>query len=166
VGAAQRLRRARRWLSATATEVPLRGRARRATLTAVRRPVSLTIMSLLLAVALGLPAAANARHGGDGNEVRAAGTCGGDVHSQLKLKARDGGIEAEVEVDHARSGSSWRVTHSQEGRVVWRGSVRAGSGSFSLARRLRDLAGADRVGVRASGPRGVTCRAAATLPGD
>jgi hypothetical protein len=144
----------------------LRGRRWHATLLAVRRTTPLTIMSLLLALGLGLPAAAGARHGGDGDEVRAAGTCGGGARSELKLKARDGGIEAEIEVDHARSGSSWRVTVSQEGRVVWRGSARARSGSFSVERRLRDYAGADRVSVLASGPRGVTCRASATLPGD
>jgi hypothetical protein len=147
----------------TATEVPLRDRPRRATLISVR-PTTLIIMSLLLA--LGAPAAASARHGDDGGEVRAAGTCGGGVRSELKLKARDGGIEAEIEVDHARRGSSWRLTLSQEGRVAWRGSVRARSGSFSVERRLRDLAGADRISVRASGPRGVTCRLTATLPGD
>jgi hypothetical protein len=148
----------------TATEVPLRGGGRPATLMVVRRPIALIITLLL---ALGAPAVAGARHGND-DEVRAAGTCGGGVRSELELKARDGGIEAEVEVDHARRGSSWRVTVSQEGRVAWRGSVRAGrgSGSFSIERRLRDFAGADRVTVRASGPGGVTCRASATLPGD
>jgi hypothetical protein len=122
------------------------------------------LLSLLLV--LGVPMAASARHGEDGGEARARGTCGGGVRSELKLKARDGGIEAEVEVDHARRGSSWRLTLSQEGRVVWRGTARARSGSFSVERRLRDLAGADRVSVRASGPRGVTCRLSATLPGD
>jgi hypothetical protein len=147
----------------TATEVPLRDRPQGARLISVR-PTTLIIMSLLLA--LGAPAAASARHGEDGDEVRAAGTCGGGVRSELKLKARDGAIEAEVEVDHARRGSLWRLTLSQEGRVVWRGSVRARSGSARVERRLRDLAGADRVSVRASGPRGVTCRATATLAGD
>jgi hypothetical protein len=147
----------------TATEVSLRDRSRSARLISVR-PTTLIIMSLLLA--LGVPAAASARHGEDGGEVRAAGTCGGGVRSELKLKARDGAIEAEVEVDHARRGSLWRLTLSQEGRVVWRGSVRARSGSLLVERRLRDLAGADRVSVRASGPRGVTCRVTATLAGD
>jgi hypothetical protein len=147
----------------TATEVPLRDRLWGARLISVR-PTTLIIMSLLLA--LGAPAAASARHGEDGGEARAVGTCGGGVRSELRLKARDGGIEAEVEVDHARRGSLWRLTLSQEGRVVWRGSVRARSGSVRVERRLRDLAGADRVSVRASGPRGVTCRATATLAGD
>jgi hypothetical protein len=125
----------------------------------------LIIASLL--VALALPAGAGARGGDDDrDEVRVRGTCGGGARSELELKARDGRIEAEFEVDHARRGSSWRVTLSQEGRVVWRGTVRARSGSFDLERRLRDLAGADRVSARALGPRGVTCRATATLAGD
>ena len=164
MGRAQRVHGAAPRLSATATEVPLRAWRRPGTLVCVR--ATLIIMSLVLAVTLALPGAASARHGGDGDEVRAAGTCGGGARSELKLKARDGGIEAEVEVDRARRGSSWRVTVSQEGSVVWRGTVRARSGSFSLERRLRDYAGADRVAVRASGPSGVTCRASATLPGD
>jgi hypothetical protein len=147
----------------TATEVPLRDRPRHASLMSVRATTSI-FLSLLMALCA--PAAASARHGDDGDEVRAAGTCGGGVRSELRLKARDGVIEAEVEVDHARRGSSWRLTLSQEGRVVWRGRITARSGSLRVERRLRDLAGADRVSVRASGPRGVTCRATATLPGD
>jgi hypothetical protein len=129
----------------------------------------LPLAALLASVALLAAAAgtADARHGGDRQTVRAAGTCGGGVRSALKLKADDGGIESEFEVHQARGGSAWRVVIAQEGRVVWRGTVRAGrsSGSFTLARRLRDFAGADRVTMRASGPRGVTCRASATLPG-
>jgi hypothetical protein len=106
-------------------------------------------------------------HGGDRDEARAQGTCGGGARIELKAKARDGAIEAEVEVDHARRGSRWRVTFSQEGRVVWRGARRAGSGSgsFEVERRLRDLSGADRISVRAAGPSGVSCRVAVTLPG-
>jgi hypothetical protein len=133
-----------------------------------RRAAITTMLLIGAAVALGAPGAANARHGGDRNEVRAAGACGGGVRSEIKLKTDDGGIEAEVEVHQARGGSSWRVTLSQEGRVVWRGTVRAGrsSGAFTVQRRLRDLAGADRVSVRASGPGGVSCRVSATLAGD
>jgi hypothetical protein len=154
-----------------ATEVPLRGARRRARVTLrpmdpSRRP--LAVFVALLAGLGGAPGAALARHGGgDDREVRAAGTCGGGVHSELKVKARDGGLETEFELDHARSGSSWRVVVVQERRVVWRGSRRAGgsSGSFTVSRGLRDLSGADRVSVRASGPGGVSCRASATLPG-
>jgi hypothetical protein len=147
----------------SATEVPLRDRRWSARLISVRP----TLLLISLFAVLALPAGASARHGNDDrDEVRVAGTCGGSARSELELKARDGGIEAEFEVDHARRGSLWRLTLSQEGRVIWRGSVRARSGSFSVERRLRNLAGADRVSVRASGPRGVSCRATATLAGD
>jgi hypothetical protein len=128
------------------------------------RPFALVLAAALLAA----PATASARHGGDRDVVRAAGTCGGGVRSELKLKADDGGIETEFEVHQARRGSAWRLTVSQEGRVVWRGKARVGSSSrsFTIERRLRDLPGADRVSVRASGPSGVACRVSATLPGD
>jgi hypothetical protein len=104
--------------------------------------------------------------GGDRPEVRVAGTCGHGASSTLKLKARDGGIEAEFEV-HGRAGSSWRVVFVQERRTVWRGHARTGgtSHSFSVERRLGDYPGPDQVFARAVGPRGMTCQATATLPG-
>jgi hypothetical protein len=130
------------------------------------RPLRLSV--LVAALLLAAPPVAGADHPGhDDREVRVAGTCGGSVRSKLKLKEDDGRIEAELEVRDARRGSSWRVVIAQEGRVVIRTTARASraTGSFSLERRLRDLSGADRISVRASGPRGITCRAAATLPG-
>jgi hypothetical protein len=130
----------------------------------MRRALATAIVVLMI-----LPAGAWARHGGGGgDEVRVAGTCGGGAKSKLKVKTRDGGLEVELEVEHVRRGSLWRVTLVQEGRVAWRGRVRAGrsSGRFEVRRRLRDLAGADRVSFRAWGPRGVTCRAVATLAGN
>ncbi|HMJ36990.1 MAG TPA: hypothetical protein VK501_23995 [Baekduia sp.] len=132
------------------------------------RPPVLTALLSSLVLAAALPAGAAARGGGDRNEVRVNGTCGGGVRSELKLKSDDGGIEAEFEVHQARGGSAWSVTIAQEGRVAWRGRVRTGRSSraFTLHRRLRDYAGADGVTVRASGPSGVTCRASATLAGD
>jgi hypothetical protein len=125
---------------------------------------------IAIAVLVILPAGVWARDGGGGRdrEVRVAGTCGGGAKSKLKVKADDGRLEVEVEVEHVRRGSRWRVTLVQERRVAWRGTVRAGrsSGAFAVRRSLRDLAGADRVSFRAWGPGGVTCRAVATLAGD
>jgi hypothetical protein len=128
----------------------------------------------LLAVTAGLallaPAGALARHGGDDGrqEVRVAGQCGRGATSKLKLKERDGGIQVEFEVDQNRSGVRWRVSLSSEGRVVYRGTRRTGgsSGSFSLERTISDLPGADTVRARGVGPRGLTCQASATLPGN
>jgi hypothetical protein len=121
------------------------------------------VLPVLLAVALS--------HGGGGggghdDRVRVDATCGGDVRARLELRAEDGGIEARFDADRAPRGSAWRITLAQEGRVAWRGRATARSGSFRLRRELRDLAGADRVSVRASGPRGLSCRAFATLAGD
>jgi hypothetical protein len=140
----------------------------------------LALIIALLALALLGPASALAKGGGDDPgggggggggggarpEVRVAGSCGRGASSTLKLKARDGGIEAEFEV-HGRSGSAWRVAFVQERRTVWRGRARTGgtSHSFSVERRLGDYPGPDQVFVRAIGPRGVTCQATATLPG-
>lgn len=127
----------------------------------------LVALALLIALAVG-PANASARGGdGGGGEVRVAGTCDRGATSKLRLRAKDGGIRAQFEVDHNRSGTLWRVVLVQDRRVVWRGRARTrGTGdSFEIERRLRNLPGADQVTVRASGPGGLTCAASATLPG-
>lgn len=119
-------------------------------------PVALPV---LLAVALA--------HGGGGDgRARADAACGGGVRAQLELRAEDGAIALRFDADRAPRGSAWRITVAQEGRVAWRGRATARRGSFRVQRTLRDLAGADRVSVRASGPRGLSCRALATLAGD
>src|SRR3954468_7681249 len=129
------------------------------------------LMLALLALTLLGPASALAKGGGGGGggdrpEVRVAGSCGRGASSALKLKARDGGIEAEFEV-HGRAGSTWRVAFVQERRTVWRGHARTAgpSSSFSVERRLGDYPGPDQIFARAVGPRGMTCQATATLPG-
>jgi hypothetical protein len=137
------------------------------------RKLPIVLALALLALALVGPASALARGGGGGGgggggsrpEVRVAGSCGRGATSSLKLKARDGGIEAEFEV-HGRTGL-WRVALVQEQRVAWRGRMRTSraSHSFSLERRLGDYPGPDQVLARAVGPRGLTCSATATLPG-
>jgi hypothetical protein len=146
--------------------MPARTAARRAA------PLPLTIALVLLALVVLAPASALAKGGGGGGgggdrpEVRVAGSCGHGATSTLKLKARDGGIEAEFEV-HGRAGSAWSVAFVQERRTVWRGRARTGgaSHSFSIERRLGDYPGPDQVFARAVGPRGMTCQASATLPG-
>jgi hypothetical protein len=136
-------------------------------------PLPVAIALVLLALVFLAPASALAKGdggggggGGDRPEVRVAGSCGRGATSTLKLKARDGGIEAEFEV-HGRAGSAWSVAFVQERQTVWRGRARAtgASHSFSIERRLGDYPGPDQVFARAVGPRGVTCQATATLPG-
>jgi len=134
------------------------------------RKLPIVFALALLALALVGPASALARGGGGGGggsrpEVRVAGSCGRGATSNLKLKARDGRIEAEFQV-HGRTGL-WRVVLVQEQRVAWRGRARTSraSHSFSVERRLGDYPGPDQVLARAVGPRGLTCSATATLPG-
>src|SRR3954469_20809245 len=139
---------------------------------APRRAASLPLLIAIALLALTLlgPASALARGGGGGGggdrpEVRVAGSCGRGASSTLKLKARDGGIEAEFEV-HSRARTLWRVSFVQERRTVWRGRARTAgaSHSFSVERRLGDYPGPDQVFVRAIGPRGLPCQASPTLP--
>lgn len=139
----------------------------------MRRPPRTPLLVLALAALAAAPPAAHARGGGDGGgggdrpEVRVAGACGHGASSRLKLKARDGSLEVEFEVDQNRSGRLWRVVLVHERRVAWHGRARttAPSGSFSVERRLPDFTGSDQVMARAVGPGGITCQASTTLPG-
>ncbi|MFL5968599.1 MAG: hypothetical protein ACJ74L_03295 [Gaiellaceae bacterium] len=100
------------------------------------------------------------------DDVRRSGTCGAGVSSELRLDQRDGGIRVRFRVDGSRAGEKWRFVLVHERRVAWRGHRRTGSGSkVGIRRRIANYAGADFVSVRASGPRGNTCAASATLPG-
>jgi hypothetical protein len=119
--------------------------------------------SLVVAVTPGL-----ARDGKDDRpEVRVAGTCSGGAKAKLRLRADNGEIELEFEIEHARAGVLWRVALVHERRVAWKGSARTRrpSGSFAVERALPDLPGYDTVTARAWGPSGLACRVTATLAG-
>jgi hypothetical protein len=118
--------------------------------------------------ALALAATASpalAKGGGDKNEVRKAGSCSPGATSKLKLKTDDGSIEAEFEVDRNHNGERWRVRFARDGGVIARArrKTHGPSGSFSVQRRFSDLAGADTITARGTGPDGRTCTATATL---
>jgi hypothetical protein len=129
----------------------------------VIRFVALLGIGLALLVAGGAMAAI--AKDGEG-EVRVAGICGSGASSKLRLKTSDDGIELRFELDYSRSGVVWRVVLVHERRIAWKGAARTTrpAGSFEVRRTLRDLPGADTVTARAWGPRGLVCRAAATLP--
>jgi len=128
------------------------------------RFVHISLIALALALCGPSPALA---HGGDGQDVRISGTCGRGATSKLRVRAKDGAIQVEFEVDGRRAGERWRVVLVHERRVAWRGRARtrAGSGSFRMRRTIPDFEGADQVTARASGPRGNTCDATGLLPG-
>lgn len=133
---------------------------------AARAPVALVVVALAAVVPGAVaPPAADAR-GGDDARVRTAARCGRAAATRLELRGRDGGIRMDWRLERGRARERWRVVVVQEGRVAWRGTRSiAGSGELRLRLTLRDLSGADRVEVRASGPRGTACGVAATLTG-
>jgi hypothetical protein len=90
--------------------------------------------------------------------------CGGGAHPALTLRPADGAIHAKFSVEGARPGDAWRLVLVHEGHVVWRGESRVTAhGGLYLRRTLADYPGADSVHVRATGPGGATCGAAATV---
>ena len=107
-----------------------------------------TALAALTLSALALPLAgiapASASHGG-GDAVRTHGGCGGPAVWKLKAKPDDGRIELEAEVDSNRRGQVWHWTIKHNGSVSSKGSstTRGPSGSFTVERRMADLAGAD-----------------------
>ncbi len=131
-----------------------------------RRILSCLMCALaLLLAASPAPAAPGSGSGGD-DEARVSGRCSKGTSSQLRLRAKDGAIRVEFEVKKRRARESWRVVFVHERRIAWRGTVHTTSGgSFRVRRSYDDYDGADNVTARATGPRGITCRASATLRG-
>jgi hypothetical protein len=120
---------------------------------------------LMTAIAVGacaVPAAALANDA----DVRNAGSCDGASSAKIKVKPDDGRIEVEFEVDQNKNGRAWGVKFRDNGELVFRGNAttKAPSGSFSIDRRIDDMAGADKIvatGVdKSSGER---CRAKVTI---
>jgi len=119
------------------------------------------VVALLL-----VPAGAGAKDGDDDRrEARVKATCSKGATGELRLRSRDGSIRLEFDLRRRASGELWRVVVVQERRVRARTSLRTkrSGGALRVRRSLRDLDGPDRVTVRASGPRGLTCEANATL---
>ena len=130
---------------------------------------TLTVLVIALAV-LATPSPVFARGGDDEirSEFRTSGSCARGISSELRAKGDDGAIELRFELRGARRASTWRVAIVQERDVVWRetGRLRGSSRSLRVERVLRDLPGADAIGVRALGPQGASCWAEGTLHGD
>ena len=129
-----------------------------------------TFIPLLAASCVALLGAApqsQARDGGHDDDVRASAACGRGASGALRIRAHDGSIRIEFTVRRRRAGERWRVVLVHERRVAWRGTLRTSrtSGSLRLRRAVPDFDGPDQVTARASGPRGLTCLAAATLAG-
>jgi hypothetical protein len=117
--------------------------------------------ALATATALALSAPAS----GGSREVRVGGSCTGAASSKLRLKAENGRIEVEFELDQNRNGRVWDVVLKRNGNRFFRGArtTQPPSGSFELRRLTANGPGRDRVTARAVARRGgQVCRAAAT----
>jgi hypothetical protein len=118
-----------------------------------------------LAVPLAVASPAAAEHGG-GDAVIRTGGCSGSARWKLKAKPDDGRIEVEAEVDSDRSGQVWRWRISHNGSLSAKGSgtTAGASGSFSVERRMANLAGTDHFALRAvRRATGEVCRGSISL---
>ena len=120
----------------------------------MRRTTAAAVVAAVVAT-LGTAVPATA---GDDDKIRRGG-CSGSADWKLKVKPDDGRLEIEAEVDSNVSGQSWRWRISHNGSVSARGRkpTRGRSGSFSVERRMANLAGTDRFRLRASHD-GQVCR--------
>jgi hypothetical protein len=94
---------------------------------------------------MALPGAALSSGGGP--EVRNPGQCDGSSTTKIKVKKDDGRLQVEFEVDQNRNGRTWRVRIKDNGDVAFAGKAvtKAPSGSFSVEKRIPDLAGKDSI---------------------
>ena len=101
-----------------------------------------------LALPLGAVAPASASGGGG---VRTHGGCQGPATWKLKAKHDSGRIELEGEVDSNHNGQvwDWKIKHNGSRSAKGSNTTGGASGSFSVQRRMADLAGTDSFVFRA-----------------
>ena len=124
---------------------------------------ALTLTTLAAPLAFTAPALAS--HGGGGNAVRTSGGCDGQSTWKLKAKTDNGRIELEAEVDSNRSGQvwAWRIKHDGSVSSKGKSTTSGASGSFSVQRRMANLAGTDQFTFRAVRANGDVCRGTISL---
>lgn len=126
------------------------------------RSPMLASAALAVCAALSAPAVASAD---DGREARKAVSCTASSRIEIRLRADDGKIRLELEIEARRPGAAWNVVLLRERRIAFRGVVRARSGSrqAKLRRTFDDWFGRDSFVIRASGPLAETCRVTAAI---
>jgi len=89
--------------------------------------------------------------GGTDDRVIRTGSCSAGALWKVKVKSDNGQLEFEGEVDSNQNGQTWRWRIRHNGALSARGvGVTQGpSGSFTVERRMVDLAGVDHVVFRA-----------------
>jgi hypothetical protein len=109
-----------------------------------------------IAVTASVPAMAS--HGGGGKQN--SGQCSQGANWKIKAKADDGRIEVEAEVDTNQSGQTFAWKLTDNGTLVEKGSSTTGgaSGSFSVERKIANMAGTDAIKFKAkNAENGETC---------
>jgi hypothetical protein len=124
---------------------------------------TLAVVAVTVVVVLALPFGA-AADDGDDREVRVSRSCSRGSDAMLRARTDDGSIRVELRIDPSRPGA-WRVIFLHERRIAYRGTLRPSSsgGTVRLRRSVPDLFGRDGLVIRASGPRGESCRVATEL---
>jgi hypothetical protein len=119
--------------------------------------LALGVVAALLAA--GLPSSVNAS---DDDEVRTSGSCSEGADWEMRARWDDDHrIEVRGEVDHTRSGQTWRWKIKHNGSVSAQGRAVTRSGDFKVRRSLVDLAGTDHCVFRAVRVKtGEVCRGA------
>ena len=96
------------------------------------RLLRLVAAAVLASLVLPLGAAAD---DDPGDEVRRSGTCTRSSDVEMRLRADDGRIRVELEIETGRRGAAWNVIVLHERRTAFRGTLRTGSnGSLELRR--------------------------------
>ena len=118
------------------------------------RPLVLAVpLALALTVPLAAaPAFASGGGGGGGGGVKATGKCTASSTWKLKAKVDNSNIQIEAQVDSGHVGQTWAWRLADNGATVASGKAKtvAPSGSFSVARLTPNLAGKDRITLRAT----------------
>jgi hypothetical protein len=118
---------------------------------------TLLVMSVVGVMLFAAPAAAV-------GEIRKEGSCSGTSEWSLRLRAEDGEIRVEFEIEMRRTSAAWRVIVLHDRRTAFSRTLSLrGSERLRVRRVLVDWYGRDTITVRASGPLSETCRVSATV---
>jgi hypothetical protein len=111
----------------------------------MKKVLSIALGAVMVLSVFAVPASA-----GDRDVVR-AGDCSARSDWKLKVKADDGGLEVEFEVDQNVVGDTWKVRVLQDGERIFAGrrTTRGASGSFTVERMTSNNAGTDNFIARA-----------------
>jgi hypothetical protein len=126
----------------------------------MRKGIRLGLASVLAAGLLTAGMSAAPAAFAKGREVIKTGSCSASSDWKLKTKADDGRLEVEFEVDSNVNGQTWKVTLSDNGTTVFKGTrvTKAPSGSFEVEKRIANQPGTDMIKGRATNPAsGETC---------